>query len=106
MEDHVQAIRDELDAIARIADPEERARTATRALQLMTRANRELALLRRKDVRAMHAGGKGRSYQEIGTAIGIDWTRVKDIEAGMPTGNSSRSRAAKPRAQADGARGR
>lgn len=103
----MQAIQDELDAIARIADHEERARTVTRVLQLMTRANRQLALLRREDVQAMVATGG--TYRQIGGAIGIDETRVKDIESGQPTGNSARSRAAKGsrsgRRSNDGARG-
>jgi hypothetical protein len=97
MEDHVQAIRDELDAIARIPDHEERARAATRALQLLTAANGELARMRREDVQALLADGL--TYRKIGEAIGVHWTRVKHIESGMPTGNSSRARAAKAQAQ-------
>ena len=92
----MQAIRDELDAIARIADHEERARAATRALQLLTAANAELARLRREDILEMVASGL--SYRKIGAAIGIDGTRVKQIQSGRPTGNSSRARAAKARA--------
>jgi hypothetical protein len=99
-EDHVQAIRDELDAIAAITDRLERARAATRALQLLADANGELARLRRQDILALVDAGL--SYQKIGTAIGIDRTRVKQIQTGRPTGNSSRARAAKTSAQAGG----
>ena len=94
----MQAIRDELDAIARITDHEERARAATRALQLLTAANGELARLRREDVQALLAAGL--TYRKIGAAIGVHWTRVKHIESGMPTGNSSRARAAKAQTRA------
>jgi hypothetical protein len=99
MEDHVRAIRDELDAIASITDHEERARAATGVLQLLTEANGELARMRREDVRAMLAAGL--TYRRIGAAIGVHWTRVKHIESGQPTGNSSRARAAKAQARAD-----
>ena len=94
-EDHVQAIRDELAAIAGIPGHIERARAATQALQLLTEANADLARLRREDILALVASGL--SYQKIGAAIGIDRTRVKQIQSGQPTGNSSRSRAAKAR---------
>jgi hypothetical protein len=96
-EDHVQAIRDELDAIASIGDRLERARAATGALQLLTAANGELARMRREDILALVAAGL--SYRKIGEAIGIDGTRVKQIQSGRPTGNSSRSRAAKAEAR-------
>ena len=89
----MQAIRDELDAIAGISDRLERARAATQALQLLTEANAELAQLRREDILTLVAAGL--SYQKIGAAIGIDRTRVKQIQSGKPTGNSSRARAAK-----------
>lgn len=92
----MQTIRDELDAIARITDHEERARAATQALQLLTAANAELARLRREDILMLVASG--RSYRKIGAAIGIDGTRVKQIQSGRPTGNSSRARAAKAQA--------
>jgi hypothetical protein len=92
-EDHVQAIRDELDAIAGIPGHLERARAATGALQLLTAANAELARLRREDIQALVDAGL--SYRKIGAAIGIDGTRVKQIQSGQPTGNSSRARAAK-----------
>lgn len=93
----MQTIRDELDAIARITDHEERARAATQALQLLTAANAELARLRREDILMLVASG--RSYRKIGAAIGIDGTRVKQIQSGLPTGNSSRARAAKTQAR-------
>jgi DNA-directed RNA polymerase specialized sigma24 family protein len=94
-EDHVQAIQDELDAIAAIPDRLERARAATQALQLLTDANGKLARLRREDILALV--DEGFSYQKIGAAIGIDRSRVKQIQTGRPTGNSSRARAAKTR---------
>jgi hypothetical protein len=97
-EDHVQAIQEELDAIARIPDHLERARIATQVLQLLTGANQELARLRREDILALVAANL--SYRFIGAAIGIDGSRVKQIQSGKPTGNSSRSRAAKPQTQA------
>src|ERR1700722_8084111 len=95
-EDHVQAIRDELAAIARMPDPLERAKAATLALQLLPAANAELARLRREDIQALLDGGL--SYRKIGAEIGIEGTRVKQIQSGRPTGNSSRARAAKPQA--------
>lgn len=94
----MQAIRDELAAIARITSHEERARVATQALQLLTAANAELARLRREDILVLVASGL--SYRKIGAAIGIDGTRVKQIQSGRPTGNSSRARAAKTQARA------
>jgi DNA-directed RNA polymerase specialized sigma24 family protein len=96
-EDHVQAIRDELAAIARMPDPLERAKAATLVLQLLTAANAELARLRREDILVLV--DRGLSYRKIGAAIGVDGTRVKQIQSGRPTGNSSRARAAKPQAR-------
>ncbi len=98
----MQAIRDELDAIACIGDRLERARAATQALELLSEANGELARLRREDIQAMRA--EGLSYRKIGAAIGVHYTRVKHIDSGMPTGNSSRSRAAKAQAQLQAAK--
>jgi DNA invertase Pin-like site-specific DNA recombinase len=97
MEDHVQAIRDAVAAIARITDRNARARAATEALELLTTANGDLARLRRDDIRAMRA--EGDSYRKIAAALGIHFTRVRHIESGVPTGNSSRARAAKAQAQ-------
>lgn len=88
----------ELDVIARIPGHVERARPATRALQLLTSANGELARLRREDILALVAGGL--SYRKIGAATGIDGSRVKRIQTGEPAGNSSRSRAAETAAGA------
>jgi hypothetical protein len=99
-EDHVQAIRDELDAIARISDHAERARAATEALHLLTAANAELARLRRDDILALLDAGL--SYRKIGADIGVDGSRVKQIQTGRPTGNSSRSRAARQKPPDDG----
>ena len=78
----MQAIRDELDAITRISDHAERARAATGVLQLLTAANAELARLRREDILALLEDGL--SYRKIGADIGIDGSRVKQIQTGRP----------------------
>ena len=93
MDERAQTIKDAIEAITQIDDPEVRAKAATEALELINSANGTLAKLRREDIKALREDGL--SYRKIGTAIGIHFTRVKQIESGVPTGNSARSRAAK-----------
>lgn len=49
-----------------------------------------VAQLRREDVRALRAAGL--SYRQIGPAIGVHYSRVKQIESGTPTGATARAR--------------
>jgi len=93
VEDATRAVRDAVDAIAAMTEPKARARAATEVLKLISEANGTLSKLRREDIKTLRAAGL--SYKDIGAAIGIHLTRVKQIESGLPTGNSSRSRAAK-----------
>lgn len=97
MDERAQAIQTAIEAITQLDDPEARAKAATEVLDLINTANGTLAKLRREDIKALHASGM--SYRKIGAAIGIHFTRVKQIESGTPTGNSARSRAARDREQ-------
>ncbi len=93
VDDCARAVREAIDAVARITDRQARARAATEVLVLISEANGTLSALRREDIKALRAAGM--SYRQISAAIGIHFTRVKQIESGAPTGNSSRRRAAK-----------
>lgn len=93
MDKRAQAIKDAIEAITQLDDPQTRVKASTEALELINRANGTLAKLRREDIKALRQAGM--SYREIGRVIGIHFTRVKQIESGVPTGNSARSRAAK-----------
>ncbi|SRR5581483_761421 len=93
VEGAARAVRDAVDAIAAMTDPQARARAASEVLKLISEANGLLSRLRREDIQALRAAGL--SYRDIGEAIGVHFTRVKQIESGLPTGNSSRARAAK-----------
>jgi DNA-directed RNA polymerase specialized sigma24 family protein len=93
VEDAARAVRDAVDAIVAMTDPQARAAAATDVLKLISEANGVLAKLRREDIKALRSAGL--SYKQIGDAIGVHLTRVKQIESGLPTGNSSRARAAK-----------
>jgi DNA-directed RNA polymerase specialized sigma24 family protein len=91
MDDSARAVKDAIDAVTAIPDRAERARAASEVLKLISEANATLSTLRRDDIKALREAGM--SYRQIGDAIGIHFTRVKQIESGVPTGNSSRSRA-------------
>lgn len=93
VEDAAQAVRDAVDAIVAMTDPQARAKAASDVLKLISEANGVLAKLRQEDIKALR--GAGLSYRQIGDAIGVHFTRVKQIESGVPTGNSARARAAK-----------
>jgi len=93
VDDCARAVREAIDAVARITDRQARARAATEVLVLISEANGTLSALRRDDIKALREAGM--SYRQIGEAIGVHFTRVKQIESGAPTGNSSRARAAK-----------
>lgn len=93
VEDAAKTLRDAVDAVVAIADPAERAKAATELLKAIGPANNTLSELRAADIKTMRAAGM--SYRQIGAAIGVHFTRVKQIESGVPTGNSSRSRAAR-----------
>jgi hypothetical protein len=90
MDPRAEKIKTAIDEIATISDPEERARVIGQALEILSAGNGTLAKLRREDVQAMRAAGL--SYRVIGEAIGVHFTRVKQIESGVPSGNSSRGR--------------
>lgn len=93
MDPRAQEVKDALDAITQIEDPEERARVASQVLEILQAANGSLAALRRGDIQTLREAGG--SYRKIGEAIGVHFTRVRQIESGIPMGNSARSRAAK-----------
>lgn len=93
MDEHAQRIQDVIDGITQIEGPQARAKAATEALELIHRANGVLSKLRREDIKTMR--GNGLTYRAIADAIGIHFSRVKQIETGAPTGTSARSRAAK-----------
>jgi DNA-directed RNA polymerase specialized sigma24 family protein len=93
VEDAARAVRDAVDAIAAMTDPQARAKAASEVLKIISEANGILAKLRQEDIKTLRAAGL--SYRDIGKAIGVHFTRVKQIESGVPTGNSSRARAAK-----------
>ena len=90
MDERAETIKQAIDAIVALDDPQTRAKAATEALVILNEANGTLAKLRREDVRAMRAAGL--SLRQVGDAIGIHFTRVKQIEDGSPTGNSARGR--------------
>jgi ribosomal protein L10 len=98
VEDAAKTLRDAVNAIAVIEDPAERARAATELLKAIGPANNTLSEMRAADIKTMRAAGM--SYRQIGAAIGVHFTRVKQIESGVPTGNSARSRAERKPASA------
>lgn len=93
VEDAAQAVRDAIATVTAMKDPQARAKAATRVLEVLSEANGVLAKLRREDITALRQAGM--SYRQIGVALGVHHTRVKQIESGAPMGNSARGRAAK-----------
>src|SRR5579859_5038239 len=82
------AIREAVAAVAAVTDPQVRAKAATEVLEALHEANGDLSKLRREDIKKLREAGM--SYRQIGAAIGIHFTRVKQLESGAPTGNSAR----------------
>ena len=93
VENAAQAVRDAIAAVVAMSDPQARAVAATEVLKLLSETNGVLAKLRQDDIKAMRAAGM--TYGQIGDALGVHRSRVKQIESGLPMGNSSRSRAAR-----------
>ena len=91
MDSRAQLIKDAIDGVAQIDDPQERAKVIGEALDILKEANAALSKLRRQDIQALRAAGL--SYRQIGPAIGVHYTRVKQIESGQPTGATARARA-------------
>jgi DNA-directed RNA polymerase specialized sigma24 family protein len=78
--DEVDAIRTAIDDIAHIADPIQRAKTASEAFKTCRGALAELAEMRRTAIADLRQ--QGLSYREIGRALGISFARVRQIEQG------------------------
>jgi DNA-directed RNA polymerase specialized sigma24 family protein len=93
MDQRAEHVQRAIDAITEIADPGERAKVIGEALVVLTNANGTLAKLRREDIHALRAAGH--SYRQIGAMLKINFTRVKQIHDGTPSGNSARGRAAR-----------
>lgn len=93
VEDAAKAVRDAVDAIVAMTDAQARAKAASEVLKVLSEANGILAKLRQEDIKTLRDAGL--TYKQIGDAIGVHFTRVKQIESGVPTGNSARGRAAK-----------
>jgi DNA-directed RNA polymerase specialized sigma24 family protein len=98
VEDCAKTLRDAIYAITAVTDRTERAKAATEMLEAIGSANNILSAMRREDIKALREAGM--SYRQIGTAIGVHFTRVKQIESGLPMGNSARSRAERKTATA------
>lgn len=89
-----EQIQDAIKAVTSIEDPAERGRAATDVLKVIHDGNRTLARLRRDVVLELRS--QKMTYREIGPAIGVHYSRVKQIETGEPTGIN-----AKPKSQED-----
>ena len=88
MDERAQRIRDLIEEITEIEDPRVRAKAATEALDVVHTGNSTLAKARREGIVALREAGL--SYRKIADAIGIHFTRVKQIETGAPTGVNAR----------------
>lgn len=93
VEDAASAVQAAVESVEAMPPSEDRARAAGAVLLVLQGANATLSKLRQADVRAMRA--EGMSWTQIGAVLGVHRSRAKQIETGAPTGNSSRSRAAK-----------
>lgn len=90
MDERAQRIRDAIDEITQIEDPQVRAKAATEALKAIHDGNSALAQARRDGIKELRAAGM--TYRAIGPAIGVHFSRVKQLETGEPTGIHARSR--------------
>lgn len=97
VEDAAAAVRAAVESVEAMPPSEDRARAATAVLLVLKEANGALAKLRQADVKVMRAAGM--TWGQIGAVLGVHRSRAKQIESGVPSGNSSRSRAAKASAE-------
>lgn len=93
VKDAAAAVRAAVESVEAIPDAQDRARAASAVLVVLREANATLAKLRQADVRAMRADGM--TWGQIGAVLGVHRSRARQIETGVPSGNSSRSRTAK-----------
>lgn len=85
--------RDAVEALAAIPDATERAKAAGEMTDTMRETTPRVAAIRQQAIKELRAEGK--SYREIGEALGIHFTRVRQIESGESTGKWKRA-ASKP----------
>lgn len=90
-----EQIQSAITAITSIDDPAERGRAATDVLKVIHDGNKALARVRREAVLELRR--QKMTYREIGPAIGVHYSRVKQIEIGEATGIN-----AKPKNVKDG----
>lgn len=84
---------DAVEALAAIPDATERAKAAGEMTDTMRETTPRVAAIRQQAIKELRAEGK--SYREIGEALGIHFTRVRQIESGESTGKWKRA-ASKP----------
>lgn len=92
MDERAQRIQDAITEITQIEDPQVRAKAATEALKAIHDGNSTLAHARRAGIQELRAAGM--TYRAIGPAIGVHFSRVKQLETGEPTGIHARPRKA------------
>ena len=81
--------RDAVEALAAIPDATERAKAAGEMTEAMRETAPRVAAIRQQAIKELRA--QGRSYREIGEALGIHFTRVRQIESGESTGKWKRA---------------
>jgi len=77
-------LRDAVQALAAIPDPEQRALEAGEMADAARDATSDIARIRAQAIREMRA--QQLSYRQIGERLGIHFTRVKQLETGTVTG--------------------
>ncbi|MEU7331391.1 MULTISPECIES: helix-turn-helix domain-containing protein [Streptomyces] len=78
-EEEVRQVADALDAVERIADPEERVRVKSQIMADQVKRNREWSAERSALIKELWAGGEGLSYREIAARLGIKLSTVQDV---------------------------
>jgi DNA-directed RNA polymerase specialized sigma24 family protein len=84
--EEVRRVVDAIGSLEAVEDPADRARRAARLLDEWPQQHSRLREIRQQAVIAMRADGM--SYRKIAEAIGVHFTRVKQIETGETTSRS------------------
>lgn len=95
-DEEVQRVKNALDEVEKIADPEARVRAQSRIMAAQVKRNREWAAERKELVIQLWDGGNGLSYRQIADRLNIKLSTVQDIFRGYTGSGTARPKSKPP----------
>ncbi|MEW2351457.1 helix-turn-helix domain-containing protein [Streptomyces sp. NPDC006684] len=95
-DEEVRRVREALDEVERIADPEARVRAKSRIMAAQVKRNKEWAAERKELVIRLWDGGAGLSYRQIAARLDIKLSTVQDIFRGYTGSGTARPKVKPP----------